>query len=117
MLFFLSFSQCMSRQSRLCYHAVPRIIETDVACINESQIEDEQSISDVESVDGNNGCKRQRLTTNEANSYDDAFEEHLWNTVIDSKVWKPFFDYVSECRINVNVRQVLENGAQSLSSN
>lgn len=110
----------MSKESRLCYHAVPRILKTNVDWVNEPLNETDaikHNEKDVDSEDDgpNKNHKKQRLTSPSDNTeYNDSFRESLWNTVVDSKQWKPFADYIIDCRINVNVRQVLEHGEQSL---
>lgn len=38
----------------------------------------------------------------------------LWNAVKDRSFWEPFDEYVENCRINANVRQVLGEGETSL---
>lgn len=116
----------MSKESRLCYHAVPRIMKTDINWVNEPSNEiDETSynepethslekVEDVDSEEENKSRKKRRLTAPSDNEYNDAFVECLWTSVADAEQWKPFADYITDCRINVNVRQVLEHGEQSL---
>lgn len=108
----------MSKESRLCYHAVPKIMKTDVSWLNKALEETEGATSkesDSDSQEENNQKrKKRRLTTTSDADYNDAFEDTLWNTIIDCEQWKPFADYISECRINMNVRQVLEHGEQTL---
>lgn len=109
----------MSKESRLCYHAVPRILKTDIAWINESINENDDSEcteSDVNITTNANCSKKRRLTSkSDDNDYNDDFQGSLWNDVtMDSGQWKPFSDYISDCRINVNVRQVLNHGEQTL---
>lgn len=108
----------MSKESRLCYHAVPRILKTDIAWINESingNDDSECTETDVNIVSNENHSKKRRLTSkSDDNDYNDEFRDNLWNDVINSEAWKPFSDYISDCRINVNVRQVLNLGEQTL---
>lgn len=106
----------MSKESRLCYHAVPRILKTDIAWINESIDECNESEfteSDVDITSSEN-CKKRRITPKCDNNFNDLFQDSLWSDVVDSGKWKPFSDYISDCRINVNVRQVLNHGEQSI---
>lgn len=108
-------SQCMSRESRLCYHAVPRILKTDIAWINQplNENENDDIESDVETNE--NYSKKRRLTSkSDDHDYNDEFQDSLWTDVINYELWKPFSDYISECRINVNVRQVLNLGEKTL---
>lgn len=100
----------MSKESRLCYHAVPRILKTDFTWINEPI--DETNDSECTELSAN--YKKRRITPKSDNDYNDTFEDDLWNDVINHEQWKPFSDYVSDCRINVNVRQVLNHGEQSI---
>lgn len=124
---FFYLQQCMSKESRLCYHAVPRIIKTNTDWVNlplnetDEMHHKEQEITTIENVEedidsdeGNKNRKKRRLTSPSDNEYNDEFVECLWNSIADSKQWKPFGDYITDCRINVNVRQVLEHGEQSL---
>lgn len=108
----------MSRTSRLCYHAVPRIVKTDTSWINASLLDanDQNPIEqDADSDEENKNLKKRRLTApSENDDYNDNFIETLWNSVASAKQWKPFADYISDCRINMNVRQVLDLGEQSL---
>lgn len=103
----------MSKESRLSYHAVPRIIETDIVWLNNIGNDNDNHNANGENIDGNQSCKRKRLTID---NYDDKFQIKLWDDVHELKHWQPFFDYVTECRINVNIRQVLNNGEQTLHS-
>lgn len=68
----------MSKQSRLCYHAVPRVFSSDL----------------------------QPWNTNEdiTQSFDLPQEEV--EQCLKADVWRPFEEYLIDCRINVNVRQV-----------
>lgn len=107
----------MSKESRLCYHAVPRIMQTDVTWLNSFEIENEQQTDeDFDSELEINSCKKRRLIVPCDSEYNDGFEQNLWNDVTDSEQWKRFFDYISDCRINMNVRQVLNHGQQTLDS-
>lgn len=71
----------MSKESRLCYHAVPRITTSRTQPWND-------------------------IITDTCNS---SFEECKHNTF-----FKPFSNYIKESRININVRQVLKTGNNSL---
>lgn len=104
----------MSKESRLCYHAVPRIMKIDIAWINEPIDENNDSTELDDDITSSGNCKKRRLTPKSDSDFNDAFQEYLWNNVINYEQWKPFSDYISDCRINVNVRQVLNHGEQSI---
>lgn len=105
----------MSEESRLCYHAVPRIMKTDVTWMNNFE-EENVAQTEKEVVSGLefNSCKKRRLTITSDSENDDGFEQNIWDIITDYEQWKPFFEYISDCRINMNVRQVLDHGEQSL---
>lgn len=107
----------MSRESRLCYHAVPKIMKTDVNWLNSPLEESKEANSndgDFDAREENTNRKKRRLTMPNDTECNDAFDENLWNNIVDINEWQPFGDYISDCRINMNVRQVLENGEQTL---
>lgn len=113
----------MSKDSRLCYHAVPKIVKTDIAWINAPLNETDDinskehvALDDIDSEEVDKNYKKRRLTSPNDNDYNDAFVEELWSGIADAEQWKPFSEYISDCRINMNVRQVLELGEQSLNS-
>lgn len=108
----------MSKESRLSYHAVPRIMKTDVGWLNEP-IENTETCCAIDETDNNvdemdeHVPKRRRLTVN-TSDYCDSFADDIWDLVVDQTQWKPYADYISDCRININVRQVLDTGEQTL---
>lgn len=111
----------MSKESRLCYHAVPKIIKTNVEWISQTESgEIALDASKVEEADDerkevlNKGRKKRRITISSDEEYNDVFVEDLWSLAIDEERWKPFADYICDCRININVRQVLHYGEQTL---
>lgn len=107
----------MSRESRLCYHAVPKIMKTDVTWLNAPLEEPKEANSndgDFDAQEENTNRKKRRLTMPNDTDFNDAFEENLWIKIDDINEWKPFGDYISDCRINMNVRQVLEIGEKTL---
>ncbi|XP_068154875.1 nucleic acid dioxygenase ALKBH1 isoform X1 [Drosophila tropicalis] len=76
----------MSNESRLCYHAVPRVMKA--------------SEEPWSSIDDN--------TDDLANHSDNlALDIDLYRRVNDKDFWLPFGNYVKDSRINMNVRQVL----------
>jgi alkylated DNA repair protein alkB homolog 1 len=78
----------MGGDSRLSYHAVPRVIGGSEPSWN--------------------------LDVNKSEA---QFENHLvnqtWDSCTDSS-WKIFDDYISETRLNINIRQVLKEGQDAL---
>lgn len=106
--------QCMSKESRLCYHAVPRVMKTDVSWLNSLPTTDNETETinrddDVDADSDNSNCKRRKLTDDK-----DELDYIVWNSIVDNKFWRPFATYLSGCRININVRQVLEYGEHQL---
>lgn len=75
----------MSEESRLCYHGVPKILKTS-----------ERKWNNVD-IDSKN------LDRNE-----------IFEVCTSANLWKPYGDYLDNCRINMNVRQVLYKSQQSL---
>lgn len=108
----------MSKESRLSYHAVPKIMKTDVAWLNEPT-ENTESCCSSHQTDENademdaSVPKRRRLTVS-TSEYCDSFAEDIWDLVVDQTQWKPYADYINDCRININVRQVLDAGENTL---
>lgn len=79
----------MSKESRLCYHGVPRIL----TAIEEPWNKDVC----VEEI-GEMYC----------------IKKDIVRQCIEESYWKPYQDYIKSSRINVNVRQVLKNGQNTL---
>ncbi|CAH0559955.1 unnamed protein product [Brassicogethes aeneus] len=81
----------MSKESRLCYHGVPKIVKSNT--------------------------KSWDITNCDVNSNEISEE---YKTVTDlcknSTLWRPYGDYLSHSRININVRQVLKRGQKRLNS-
>lgn len=75
----------MSEESRLCYHGVPRIVKAT----NRTWISTESDSKDVD-------------------------DSEIIKICIDDKLWKPYNDYLNTCRINMNVRQVLNKDQKGL---
>ncbi|SPP86472.1 blast:Alkylated DNA repair protein alkB homolog 1 [Drosophila guanche] len=82
----------MSEESRLCYHAVPRIIKTQSSWTSELKIKD----IEIEELEEN------------------CLDKALLQKVGDWNFWKPFSWYLNDSRININVRQVLKPGESTL---
>lgn len=104
----------MSKESRLSYHAVPKILKTDIGWLNEPfENTNTCCASDTTDNASDTGAlvtKRRRL----ASEYCDSFAENIWDFVIDQTQWQPYAEYICDCRININVRQVLDRGEQTL---
>lgn len=100
----------MSKESRLSYHAVPRIVKTNVEWINKPFIP-----SDLERDDDDilkNHGKRKKLDKPILSA--DKVQTDIWQNCVDEKWWQPYAEYITDCRININVRQVLSSGGVSL---
>lgn len=94
-------------------------MKTDVSWVNVPLKESEnENLNEecIDSTDGNQHRKKRRLTTSSDTEFNDEFDENIWNKITDTKQWIPFADYISECRINMNVRQVLKCGEKTLDS-
>ncbi|KAH8376312.1 nucleic acid dioxygenase ALKBH1 [Drosophila serrata] len=78
----------MSGESRLCYHAVPRILK------------DHKTVNCDLSKEFDDSCG------GDLNALDMDLFEHVGNL----SFWQPFSDYIVDSRININVRQVLKPG-------
>lgn len=84
----------MSEHTRLCYHAVPRIMkETSKMSSYKSTKREVQCDVVVK-----NNCMDLKLH--------DQIEDELF--------WAPFCHYVNDARININVRQVLPAGVSQI---
>lgn len=81
----------MSKESRLAYHGVPRIMYADSEPWNNGSLE---SFPDIPNKIVN--IKEIELIKNE-------------------NLWKPFSDYVLSSRININVREVLKKSCHIFS--
>ncbi|XP_037937015.1 nucleic acid dioxygenase ALKBH1 [Teleopsis dalmanni] len=95
----------MSQEARLCYHAVPRIMKTQKEPWNENIAPNCAYLP--------NGKKVKTdflLDPTEWNINATLFEK-----VIDETFWMPYRNYLNDSRININVRQVLNEGSMGLS--
>lgn len=102
----------MSLESRLSYHAVPRIVPTDVSWLNGMRVDVAEG-DDSSDVDGNEiQSKRRRIHENSISI--DSFVDDIWHLTNERELWQPFAEYIADCRINVNVRQVLNAHETSL---
>ncbi|XP_011193128.1 nucleic acid dioxygenase ALKBH1 [Zeugodacus cucurbitae] len=101
----------MSGESRLCYHAVPRVMKASDEPWN-NLVHTESAIS-TESP----SCKRARIepvVIDKVNTF--GIDTTLYQQVIDETFWLPFKNYLNYARININVRQVLNAGETKLPS-
>lgn len=72
-----------------------------------------------QSDDYENDCKKRKMSS--LSSLDDTKEETMNMIELDifdqssnQKFWHPYAEYIDECRININVRQVLHHGESTL---
>lgn len=85
----------MSKEARLCYHAVPKILPAKFSSWNE-ELQPVGTIPDFKYI-----------------SNPKEMIESL-NRNADNIEWRPFQNYIAEARINMNVRQVLNEKQKSL---
>ncbi|CAH0399988.1 unnamed protein product [Chilo suppressalis] len=86
----------MSKESRLCYHAVPKILLASSSPWNE---EVNHSLGEISA------------SFKYINQPEELYSNMIKNT---GDEWNRFKDYVKESRININVRQVLNESQNSL---
>ncbi|XP_055709870.1 nucleic acid dioxygenase ALKBH1 [Phlebotomus papatasi] len=79
----------MSRESRLCYHAVPKILQGCEASWNAEMAHPEVLKNPL-------------------------IDQDLCEKCTQGDFWQPFDQYLSDCRINLNIRQVLAGNATTL---
>lgn len=110
----------MSRASRLSYHAVPRIMKSDIPPSWQTIQADNGALPVDDHQNSASHAKRRKTERNESaaeltrQSAEMALDEHLWTQTTDDAWWQPFDEYVKGCRININVRQVLRSGQTAL---
>lgn len=98
----------MSKESRLSYHAVPRVFKT---------VEKNWMIEG--NLNKGNGSPspmdQQRTKRQKTENVDDLnVDMDLWNACDTTDFWTPFSEYLNNNRININVRQVLPANATIL---
>lgn len=89
----------MSKESRLCYHAVPRIVPAESSSWNYENLD----------IPGN--------TSSVANFKYISNPNHLiavMEKCVINENWDQFNNYIEESRINMNVRQVLNESQISI---
>ncbi|XP_004525010.1 nucleic acid dioxygenase ALKBH1 [Ceratitis capitata] len=99
----------MSGESRLCYHAVPRVMKT-----LDEPWNDPIPLEGVASIESPR-CKKARIEPPTAEpDEENGFDTLLYLKVVDEAFWSPFKIFLNNARININVRQVLNAGESSL---
>lgn len=88
----------MSKEARLSYHAVPKIISTSSQPWNNKDCIEEICDNEI----------HLKYITNRQKLISDI------NRNVDNQEWDVFNRYVKESRINMNVRQVLNTNQKSL---
>lgn len=88
----------MSKEARLCYHAVPKILPAPESPWDTVDIEKEPSKSPSFKYISKSEEIKSMIRENE-----------------DNKKWERFRNYIQESRINMNVRQVLNEKQNSIS--
>lgn len=86
----------MSKEARLCYHAVPKILPASTSPWN-----DELTPMDCIKPDFKYISNQKNIT-------------ELMNENIENIEWRKFQNYIAQSRINMNVRQVLNENQSSL---
>ncbi|XP_026482626.1 nucleic acid dioxygenase ALKBH1-like [Ctenocephalides felis] len=77
----------LSEQARLCYHAVPLILKSD----DKPWLEKDEDAVQISAED----------------LFANKIDVDTYQKLLDDTFFKPFEQYLNECRINLNVRQVL----------
>ncbi|EDV99861.1 GH12171 [Drosophila grimshawi] len=80
----------MSEKSRLCYHAVPRVMKTHKKSWNGNSKEMHED------------------------PFNTSMDSELYDQVKDEDFWMPFEGYINDSRININVRQVLPSDVSQI---
>uniref|UniRef100_A0A1A9VBX9 Fe2OG dioxygenase domain-containing protein n=1 Tax=Glossina austeni TaxID=7395 RepID=A0A1A9VBX9_GLOAU len=103
----------MTRESRLCYHAVPRIMKARDDPWNEyitlspsdllKQTADRRVHKDIAQVE-----------RNDTEFVQWSMDLTLYERVCNEAFWLPYKNYLQDSRININVRQVLNEGEETL---
>lgn len=101
----------MSHESRICYHAVPRIVKAKEEPWNNIMITmQKETISATTPA-----IKKLKMDlSNENESIQFGLNPILYQQIQNEDFWQPFQSYLNESRININVRQVLNKGATCL---
>lgn len=101
----------MSKESRLCYHAVPRIMKAKEELWNDFLYNEATAQSIIKEQ-----CKKKLKSELKyvPTSTEWSIDTALYQQVADEVFWMPFKSYLNDSRININVRQVLLAGQTSL---
>ncbi|XP_067011569.2 nucleic acid dioxygenase ALKBH1 [Anabrus simplex] len=91
----------MSGPSRLCYHGVPRILPA-ASCEWDKVLP-----SDGHRELANQTQTKRLKLSHEGMKYSELFDKSIVDGCVKEEFWKPFRKYLSDSRINMNVRQVL----------
>lgn len=92
----------MAKEARLCYHAVPKILETNETPFNDQLNPVKLSQNETKNV------KFKYIQSSPNDIVSEAIKD------INNEEWKRINDYIAESRINMNVRQVLYANQLSL---
>lgn len=90
----------MSKESRLCYHAVPRVL----ARSKDNDVEPWSFANDFHCRSPLVNCNDKIRTRCD---YNWSLENSICEAVMDEKQWSIYQNYLQDSRININVRQVL----------
>ncbi|XP_013101547.1 nucleic acid dioxygenase ALKBH1 [Stomoxys calcitrans] len=108
----------MSKESRLCYHAVPRVMkarEETWNCLIESTQPKESSVEPPVQPSKRLRTEVPCIDSRETSAaLEWAMDPILYNQVADEIFWSPFKSYLHDSRINLNVRQVLHRNRTTL---
>lgn len=87
----------MTREARLCYHAVPKVFHcSDAERSQRWELPDETDQPEVQTAAAT------------------AIATSVWNDCRSTTTTSAFADYISNSRININIRQVLNEGENHL---
>ena len=112
----------MSQESRLCYHAVPRVMKARQETWNILEVHKElpEELKNIETASQPSKKMRTDVAYISNNEMETALEWSmdavLYQQVSNDLYWTPFKSYLHDSRININVRQVLNSQDSSLNS-
>lgn len=111
----------MSQMSRLCYHAVPRVMKAREETWNFPVLTEKHTQEAV--TEPWQPSKKLRIDIAKWSNNDIMEDALVWSMdgllyqqVSNELYWQPFKNYLHDSRININVRQVLNSEQQSLNS-
>lgn len=91
----------MSKESRLCYHAVPRVLPRQKIINDEPPWSFTKDFHSPSLLINNNDKTRSR------NEFNWFLQNSICETITNQKQWTIYQSYLQESRININVRQVM----------